>query len=133
MAQRKRFQNMSSRARRAAASPLQTVQDALREFAAVRDWDQFHTPKNLAMALTVEASELLECFLWASDSQSKQLSGLKRNQVRDEMADVFIYLVRLADKLNIDLLVAATDKMAKNEKRYPAAKTRGSSKKYTEL
>ncbi|MBK6657364.1 MAG: nucleotide pyrophosphohydrolase [Proteobacteria bacterium] len=109
------------------------LRDALRRFAAERDWEQFHTPKNLAMALSVEAAELLEHFQWTADSNPGSLTPEARQEVGDEAADVLLYLVRLADKLDIDLLGAAAAKIEKNAKKYPVDKARGSSKKYTEL
>ena len=108
------------------------LRDRLRQFAAERDWDQFHSPKNLAMALSVEAAELLEHFQWLTEAGSSRLPPEKLEQVRDEMADVLVYLVRLADKLDVDLLDAAAKKMAKNAKKYPAGQVRGSMKKYTD-
>jgi dCTP diphosphatase len=105
----------------------------LRDFAAQRDWDQFHSPKNLASALSVEAAELLEPFQWLSEEQSRSLSSDKRESVRKELADVLIYLIRLADKLDIDLLQAARDKIEENAAKYPVDKARGSSSKYTDL
>jgi NTP pyrophosphatase (non-canonical NTP hydrolase) len=104
----------------------------LRQFADDREWDQFHSPKNLSMALAGEAGELLEQFQWLTEEQSKNLTREQRQAVEEEMADVFLYLLRLADKLNIDLLEAAKNKMAKNELKYPPDKVKGSSKKYTE-
>lgn len=121
------------------ASPLQKfenlvqLREALRQFAAERDWDQFHSPKNLAAALSVETAELLECFQWLTEEQSRQLTPAQQQQVREEMADVLNYLVRLADKLDVDLLEAAREKIAKNAVKYPADKARGSIRKYTEL
>ena len=112
---------------------LAQLRDALRQFAAERDWDQFHSPKNLASALSVEAAELLECFQWLTEPQSRELDPVQRQQVREEMADVLNYLVRLADKLDVDLLEAAREKIAKNALKYPADKARGSIRKYTEL
>jgi dCTP diphosphatase len=112
---------------------LAALRDALRSFAAERDWDQFHSPKNLASALTVEAAELLENFQWMTEGQSRVLTPDKLTAVADEMADVLIYLVRLADKLDVDLLKTAGRKMQLNAARYPPEKARGSSKKYTEL
>jgi len=109
---------------------LEHLRDALRAFAAERDWDQFHSPKNLAMALAVESGELLEHFQWLTEPASEQLSADQRREVGAELADVFIYLVRLADKLGIDPLQAAHAKMALNAQRYPAAVFRGSSRKY---
>lgn len=111
---------------------LDQLKKRLREFAAVRDWDQFHSPKNLSMALAAEAGELLERFQWLTEEQSKNLTAEQKQAVEEEMADVLLYLLRLADKLDINLLGAAKDKIAKNEKKYPADKVKGSSKKYTE-
>jgi dCTP diphosphatase len=103
----------------------------LREFAIERDWEQFHSPKNLAMALSVEASELLEHFQWLTEEQSYSLKAEDLEAVAEEIADVQIYLVRLADRLGVDILEAASQKILKNEEKYPADKVRGSSKKYT--
>ncbi len=111
---------------------LDEIKNKLRQFALARDWDQFHSPKNLSMALAVEASELLERFQWLSEEQSNNLTVEQRKAVEEEMADVFLYLLRLADKLNINLLSAADDKISMNELKYPAEKVKGSSKKYTE-
>jgi len=111
---------------------MNTLRDALRKFAAERDWDQFHSPKNLAIALSVEASELLEHFQWLTEAQSSALAPGKRDEVRDELADVLLYLVRLADKLDVDLVDAAQKKIAKNAQKYPASQVRGSMKKYSE-
>ena len=108
------------------------LRDRLRKFVAERDWDQFHSPKNLASALSVEAAELLEHFQWLTEEQSKKLPPEKLAQVRDEMADVLVYLVRLADKLDVDLLEAVAEKMAKNALKYPADQVRGSMKKYSD-
>jgi dCTP diphosphatase len=115
------------------SNPLNTLRDTLRKFAADRDWDQFHSPKNLAIALSVEASELLEHFQWLSDADSSALSPDKRAKVTQEVADVLLYLVRLADKLEIDLATAAMAKIELNAAKYPVDKARGSNKKYTEL
>lgn len=118
---------------RNAPDSLEALRSALRQFAAQRDWDQFHFPKNLAIALSVEASELLEHFQWMPDRESAALPPGKRTEVREELADVLLYLIRLADKLDIDLASAAVDKIAVNAKKYPVDKARGSSKKYTDL
>lgn len=115
------------------APSLTQLRDALRRFAAERDWDQFHFPKNLAIALSVEASELLEHFQWVPDRDSAALPDETRAKVREELADVLLYLIRLADKLDIELATAAFDKLAINAEKYPVHKARGSSKKYTEL
>jgi NTP pyrophosphatase (non-canonical NTP hydrolase) len=112
---------------------LSQLRDALREFAAERDWDQFHSPKNLASALSVEAAELLECFQWLTEEQSRNLTPEQLAEVRDELADVLNYLVRLADKLDVNLMDAAREKIASNALKYPADKARGSMKKYSKL
>ncbi len=114
-------------------SELTELRDQLRVFAAERDWDQFHSPKNLASALTVEAAELLEPFQWLSEEQSRALPTKAAEAVRMEIADVLIYLIRLADKLDVDMLQAARDKIAANGLKYPPDKTKGSARKYTEL
>lgn len=111
---------------------LTELQRRVALFAAERDWDPFHSPKNLAMALSVEASELLEEFQWLTEEQSRSLDAERRERVRLEMADVLIYLLRLADKLGVDLPRAAADKLAVNEQKYPADRVRGSPRKYTE-
>jgi NTP pyrophosphatase (non-canonical NTP hydrolase) len=113
--------------------PLEDLRDALRQFAAERDWDQFHSPKNLAIALNVEAAELLEHFQWLSDAESAVIPPEKRAKVREELADVLLYLIRLADKLDVDLATAAAEKLRINATKYPVDKARGSNKKYTEL
>ena len=112
---------------------LTSLRDRLRAFAADRDWDQFHAPKNLSMALIVEAAELAEHFQWMTAEESENLEPEKREQVGEEMADVLLYLVRLADKLDIDLLEAAGRKLDGNALKYPAEKARGNARKYTEL
>jgi dCTP diphosphatase len=113
--------------------PIGKLRQKLRQFAAERDWDQFHTPKNLAIALTVEAGELLEGFQWLTPEQATHLSADQLEKVRLEMADVLLYLVRLADRLGVDLVGAALDKLAINEKKYPVELAKGNAKKYTEL
>lgn len=107
------------------------LRDALRAFAQARDWDRYHSPRNLAMALSVEAGELLEQFQWLTDDESADLSPQRREAVVDEIADVLIYLVRLADRLDVDLLDAAAAKIARNEVRYPVERARGNALKYT--
>jgi dCTP diphosphatase len=114
-------------------SELFKLREALRRFASDRNWDQFHSPKNLAIALIVEAGELLEHFQWLKDADSLTLPPAIRSRVEEEVADVFLYLVRLADKLDVDLVQVARAKLEVNASRYPAEKARGSSKKYTEL
>lgn len=110
---------------------LATLRTALRRFAAARDWQQFHTPKNLAMALSVEAAELLECFQWLTPEQSAGIAGRDRRAVEEEVADVLLYLLRLTDVLGIDLLRAAQRKLAVNARKYPVAVFRGSARKYS--
>jgi dCTP diphosphatase len=105
----------------------------LRQFAKDRDWEQFHSPKNLSMALSVEVSEIVEHFQWLTEEQSENLSIDKLEEVKTELADTLIYLIRLADKLEIDLLAAAQSKIEVNERKYPVAKAKGNAKKYTEL
>lgn len=111
---------------------LESLKMRLRDFAAARDWDQFHSPKNLSMALIAEAAELVEHFQWLTEEQSKLLEPTQLEQVQEELADIQIYLIRIADKLNVDLIEAVGKKMEINEKKYPPEKVRGSSKKYTE-
>lgn len=111
---------------------LDELRQRLRNFATERDWDQFHSPKNLSMALSVEASELVECFQWLTEEQSRNLTADQRAAVIDEIADIQLYLVRLADKLNVDIPSAIHQKILKNEAKYPAEQVRGSAKKYTE-
>ena len=112
---------------------LQALQKALREFARERDWEQFHSPKNLATALSVEAAELLEHFQWLTDEQSRTLDDAKRTAVGEEIADVLLYLLQLADKLDIDPVQAAERKVRLNAEKYPADRARGRIDKYTEL
>jgi dCTP diphosphatase len=107
------------------------LRQALQTFAAERDWDQFHSPKNLAMALSVEAAELSEQFQWLTEEQSRSLSPEAKQLVAEEVADVQIYLVRLADKLGLDIGEAVAAKMEVNRRKYPAEKVRGKSAKYT--
>ncbi len=113
-------------------SDLTEIRNEIRKFAADRDWDQFHSPKNLAMALSVEAAELMEHFQWLTEQQSENLTAEKHKQVAQEMSDVLVYLIRLADKLDIDLIKETKEKLILNAKKYPAELVRGSAKKYTE-
>ena len=112
---------------------IENLRNQLRTFAAERDWDQFHSPKNLASALAVEAAELLENFQWLTEAESQQLPPDALAAVRAEVADVLLYLIRISDKLGIDLIAAANVKSVLNAEKYPVDKARGSSKKYTEL
>ena len=109
-----------------------TLRDRLKAFAQERDWEQFHSPKNLAMALIVEAAELLEHFQWLTPEQSESLDQDRRREVEFEMADIFIYLMRMCERLDVDLLEVVEEKIKLNEEKYPADKVRGSSKKYSE-
>ncbi|MFT4765353.1 MAG: dCTP diphosphatase [Oleispira sp.] len=111
---------------------LNQLQAYLRQFAKDRDWDQFHSPKNLSMALSVEVSELLENFQWLTEEQSYALDQQQRAAVADEIADVQMYLARLADKLDINIGEAIEQKIVKNEAKYPAELVKGSSKKYNQ-
>ena len=114
------------------SNDLHTIRDTIRTFVDERDWDQFHTPKNLACALSVEVAELLEHFQWLQAGQRAELGDAKLEQVRREMADVMVYLVRMADKLDVDLGAAVIEKMALNRVKYPADLVRGDSRKYNE-
>jgi dCTP diphosphatase len=113
-------------------SDLLMLRDKLRAFAEARDWDQFHSPKNLSMALMVEAAELMEHFQWLTETQSGNLDAAKKAIVAEELADILLYLVRLSDKLGVDLRKASLQKLEKNAVKYPAEKVRGSAKKYSE-
>jgi dCTP diphosphatase len=113
-------------------SDLLILRDKLRTFAEARDWDQFHSPKNLSMALMVEVAELMEHFQWLTEEQSGSLDAAKKAVVAEELADILLYLVRLSDKLGVDLPEAALQKLEKNAAKYPADRVRGSSKKYSE-
>ena len=105
----------------------------LREFTNERDWEQFHSPKNLAMALSVEVAEIVEIFQWLTQEESRALNADKLKKVKEEIADVMIFLTNLADKLGIDVLEAAKEKIEVNKKKYPVEKAKGTAKKYKEL
>jgi len=110
---------------------LEKLKLRLREFAAERDWDQFHSPKNLSMALIGEAAELVEHFQWLTQAQSHTVTDEQRAEIELELADILLYLVRLADKLDVDLAKAAMKKIDINARKYPAHKARGRADKYT--
>ncbi len=112
---------------------IKSTQKRIHAFADERNWDQFHNPKNLAMALSVECSELVEVFQWLSHEEASNIKHDpdKMNQISDEIADVTVYLLRLADKLGVDIEKAIDSKMKKNERKYPVEKVHGSAKKYT--
>ena len=112
---------------------LELIQSRLRKFAEDRDWEQFHSPKNLVMALSVEVAELMEIFQWSNSGGLDEVKdAYKRKQIEQEIADVFNYLVKIADALDIDLENASLDKIAENEKKYPIDKFKGTAKKYNQ-
>lgn len=108
-----------------AMGEIADLRQRLREFAQARDWEQFHSPKNLAMALIVEAAELVEHFQWMREEDSLSLEAVRKEEVALEMADIFIYLLRIADRLDINLAAAARRKIEINEQRYPVEASRG--------
>lgn len=109
---------------------LQGLRQRLLEFARERDWEQFHSPKNLSMALAVEAAELLEIFQWQTEQQSRDGDQSTRARAAEELADILLYALLLCDKLDIDLLEAARAKLIRNAEKYPADRVRGSARKY---
>ncbi len=111
---------------------LQALIEKIRAFNKERDWDKFHSPKNLAMAFNVEVAEIAEHFQWLSEDQSRKLPPEKLEKIAEEIGDAAICLMNLADKLGIDPLKAAGEKLEKNKQKYPAEKVRGKSSKYTE-
>ena len=115
-----------------ASDSLIELRDLARQFARERDWDQFHTPKNLAMALSVEVAELAEHFQWLATGADAELDERKRTGIRHELADVLLYLIQLADKSGVDLRAAALEKIALNRAKYPADQVRGDARKYDE-
>jgi len=112
---------------------MKTLNKNIRNFAQKREWEQFHSPKNLAMALSVEVAEIVEHFQWLTQAQSNNLDPVKLAQIEAEIGDVMIYLTRLADRLGIDPVKAAEEKMRLNEEKYPVEKAKGIAAKYTEL
>lgn len=112
---------------------LHDLAQQLDQFAQDRNWQQFHSPKNLASALIVEAGELLEHFQWLTDEQSRELSPEKRDAVGAEMADVLLYLIQLSSAVGVDPIAAAKSKLALNALKYPADRARGNARKYDEL
>jgi dCTP diphosphatase len=115
------------------ARDLAELRERVLRFVAERDWDQFHSPKNLAMALAVEVAELVEVFQWLTEDESRRLDAAGKAAAADEVADVFIYLLQLSHRLGIDPVSAASAKLVKNGRKYPVDKSRGNNKKYTEL
>lgn len=124
---------MSSDPAHSAVDPLEAVRARIRAFRDARDWMQFHNPKNLATSIVIEAGELLELFQWTNMEESEALAREKRQQIADEIADVAVYVIELADNLGIDLIAAIHQKMDANALKYPVDKSRGRSTKYTEL
>lgn len=118
---------------RAMSNEISQLQAALRTFANDRDWGQFHSPKNLAAALSVEAAELLEHFQWLTEAQSSSLPAEKRALVAEEVADVLLYLLQLSDRLQIDVMASAWKKIEANSRKYPVEKSQGSMRKYNEF
>lgn len=118
---------------RRARSDLEDLRDRMRDFAREREWDPFHSPKNLSMALSVEAAELMEVFQWLTEAQSRSPAPEVKAAAAEEIADVLLYLVRIADQLGIDPAESARRKIVANARKYPVDKSRGSNKKYTEL
>lgn len=113
---------------------IEGIQKKIREFASAREWEQFHTPKNLSMALSIETSELMELFQWLSTKESQEIMQTnKADQVRHEIADVAVYLFRLADVLGINLTDAIHEKMKLNAEKYPVEKSKGHARKYDEI
>ena len=115
-----------------AGTDFDRIRKQVRQFVVERDWDQFHSPKNLSMALIVEAAEMVEHFQWLTEEQSSNLPPTKLAEVELELADIQIYLLSLAEKLQLDLIAAVDKKLVLNARKYPAEQVRGSSKKYTE-
>jgi dCTP diphosphatase len=113
-------------------SEFDVLKVKIRKFVADRDWDQYHTPKNLSMALIAECGELVEHFQWLTEAESADIPPEVLEEISHEIADVFVYLLRLSDKLGIDMVEAVNRKMLLNEEKYPADEVRGSAKKYTE-
>lgn len=113
------------------ADSLEQLRARINQFVQERDWEQFHSPKNLAMAMIVEAAELVEHFQWDTIEESRQLTPEKREQVSHELADTFVYLLRIAEVTGVDLISAANVKIELNARKYPTEKAKGSNAKYT--
>jgi len=112
---------------------MKNLMTSIHQFINERDWNQFHSPKNLSMALGIEVAEMQEHFQWLTQEESKNLSEQKLQNVKEEIGDVLIYLIRICQVLGIDPINAATEKMILNEQKYPVEKSKGNMKKYTEL
>ena len=115
------------------SNDLNTIRKQVLAFRRAREWEPFHDPKNLAEGLIIEAGELLEHFLWKHTDESRRAGEREKEQIADEMADIFVYLLYLCEEFGIDLLEATSRKIEKNAKKYPVDKARGSRKKYDEL
>lgn len=115
-----------------ADTDFEGIKQQVRQFVVERDWDQFHSPKNLSMALIVEAAEMVEHFQWLTEEQSCNLSPEKLAEVEQELADIQVYLISLAEKLKLDIVTAVEKKLVLNAQKYPVDKARGNSKKYDE-
>ena len=113
-------------------SDLLALRDIVRQFAEERDWQQFHTPKNLAMALSVEVAELVEHFQWLATGADDELNDRQRLGIRHELADSLVYLIRLADRVDVDLYSAVLEKMQLNREKYPVEQVKGQARKYNE-
>lgn len=112
---------------------LDAISEKLLKFRRERDWEQFHDPKNLAEAISIESAELLEVFLWKKAEESRQLSNKDLQKVKEESADIFIFLSYLSKELGFDLLEAVEQKIQTNSEKYPVEKSKGTAKKYNEL
>lgn len=112
---------------------MKELTQKLREFAAERDWEQFHSPKNLSMALSAEVAEIVEIFQWLTEEESYKLNTVKLEKVKEEIGDVVIYLAMIADKLGINPVEAAWEKISINEVKYPVDKSKGNPLKYNEI
>ena len=113
---------------------LDVIKEKLKQFSKERDWEQYHSPKNLAMALSVEVAELVEIFQWSNSGGLDEIKDQEiRKQIEEEVADIFIYLIKISGKLNLDLTKIITEKIDKNEKKYPVSKSKGKSDKYNKL
>jgi len=112
---------------------IKSLQEQIKQFSQERDWTKFHSAKNLSMALSVEVSELMEIFQWLTEKESNNLSKVQKEKVNEELADIFIYLLRISDITNIDLLEATQRKLHVNREKYPVDKCFGKSNKYNEL
>lgn len=115
------------------STTIQSIKDSLKKFMDERDWDQFHSPKNLSMQISVEAAELMELFLWSDCEESKKILEKKREAIEHEVADIAICLINFCNSTGIDLSQAIYDKMILNGKKYPVEKAKGNSNKYNEL